>query len=196
MLYHPATPSAAYRYPKNMPRGYRSPKEYLLEFEDCWIMTKDKVKLHAWFIKARGDYKNCRTLIYFHGNAGNVGARLPNLEILVKQLDLNVLILAYRGYGDSEGSPSENGFRLDAEATLDYVLNRDDINKDKIIVFGISLGGAVAIQLCAHHGDKISGLILENTFTSIADMVDHMLPYIAWAKKLIQRLFYPSDERI
>ena len=81
-------------------------------------MTKDKVKLHAWFVKANSNPKLCRTLIYFHGNAGNIGSRIPILEILVKRLNTNVLILAYRGYGNSEGTPSEKGQELDAEATL------------------------------------------------------------------------------
>lgn len=102
--------------------------------------------MHAWFVKANGtNPKLCRTLIYFHGNAGNVGSRLPNIELLVKELNTNVLILAYRGYGDSEGTPSEDGFKLDAEATLEYALNRNDIDNDRIFVMGSSLGGAVAI---------------------------------------------------
>ena len=146
MLYHPSGPEPKYRYPKNMPAGYRSPSESGMAFEDCEIITKDKVKLHAWFVKANANYpKLCRTLIFFHGNAGNVGSRLPNIELLVKELNTNVLILAFRGYGDSEGTPSEEGLKLDAEATLEFALNRNDIDKDRIFVFGRSLGGAVAI---------------------------------------------------
>ena len=146
MLYHPSGPEPKYRYPKYMPAGYRSPSESGMAFEDCEIITKDKIKLHAWFVKANANYpKLCRTLIFFHGNAGNVGSRLPNIELLVKELNTNVLILAYRGYGDSEGTPSEEGLKLDAEATLEFALNRNDIDKDRIFVFGRSLGGAVAI---------------------------------------------------
>lgn len=83
-----------------------------------------------------------------------------------------MLILAYRGYGDSEGTPSETGLALDAEATLEYALGRDDIDKDRLFVFGRSLGGAVAIQLAMSKSNALRGLIVENTFTSIADMVD------------------------
>lgn len=114
MLYHPCVPQEKYRYPRNMPDGYRSPEEYGMPFKDVWIRTKDKVKLHAWFVKANPNPRLCRTLIFFHGNAGNIGARLPNIDILVKHLKTNVLILAYRGYGDSEGKPSEEGLNLDA----------------------------------------------------------------------------------
>ena len=103
-----------------MPPGYRNPSEYGIQYEDCEIVTKDKVKLHAWFVKANANPKLCRTLIFFHGNAGNVGSRLPNIDVLVKRLNTNVLILAYRGYGNSEGKPSEEGLKLDAEATLEY----------------------------------------------------------------------------
>lgn len=118
-----------------------------MEYKDCWITTKDKIKLHAWFVKASSNARSCRTLIFFHGNAGNVGARLPNIEILVKNLKTNVLILAYRGYGDSEGKPSEEGLKLDAEATLEYALNDEEIDNDRIFVFGRSLGASVGARL-------------------------------------------------
>jgi pimeloyl-ACP methyl ester carboxylesterase len=129
-----------------MPPGYRNPREAGMQYEDVYIMTKDKVKLHAWFIKANpASSKLCRTLIFFHENAGNIGTRMPNIDILVKRLYTNVLIVAYRGYSYSEGTPSEEGLRLDAEATLEHVLGREDVNSDRVFVFGRSLGGAVAI---------------------------------------------------
>ena len=145
MLYHPVIGGdPKYRYPKNMPVGYRHPREQGMEYLDLLIETRDKVALHAWFVKANPNPLLCRTLIFFHENAGNIGTRIPNIEILVKQLNTNVLILAYRGYGDSEGSPSEEGLKLDAEATLEYALEREDIiDKDRIFIFGRSLGGAV-----------------------------------------------------
>ena len=83
-----------------------------------------------------------------------------------------MLILAYRGYGNSEGKPSEEGLKLDAEATLEYAQNHEEIDNDRIFVFGRSLGGAVATQLAMNKSNSIKGLIIENTFTSISDMVD------------------------
>ena len=115
-----------------------------MEYEDCKIITKDNVKLHAWFVKASANPKNCRTMIFFHGNAGNVGSRLPNISVIIREMNCNVLILAYRGYGNSEGTPSELGLKLDAEATLEYAIKREDIDPKRIFVFGRSLGGAVA----------------------------------------------------
>ena len=107
ILYHPAVPNEKFRYPKDMPSGFRSPKEYGMSYEDVYITTKDNVKLHAWFIKAGSNPKAYRTLVFFPGNAGNIGCRLPNLFLLMNSLGMNILILAYRGYGHSEGTPSE-----------------------------------------------------------------------------------------
>lgn len=196
MLYHPNVPSEKYRYPKNMPPGYRSPSEYGMEYRDVWMMTKDNVKLHAWFVKANSNPRLCRTLIFFHGNAGNVGARLPNIEVLVKRLQTNVLILAYRGYGDSDGRPSEEGLNLDAETTLNFALDDDEIDNDRIFVFGRSLGAAVGARLASTKSNQLQGVILENGFTSIADMVDHLMPMVARFKFFIQRLFYPTEKYV
>lgn len=179
-----------------MPPGYRNPGEAGMEYEEVKITTKDKVKLQAWFVKANPNPKSCRTLVFFHENAGNIGTRIPNLEILVKRLNTNVLLLAYRGYSRSEGTPSETGLALDADATLEYVLNRDDIDKDRLYIFGRSLGGAVATQLAMKNSNRLKGLIVENTFTSIADMVDQIMPHVAPFKFLIQRIFYPTIDRI
>jgi len=196
MLYHPAVPDERYKDPDNMPPGYRNPKELGMSYEDCWITCKDKVKIHAWFIKANPSPKMCRTILFFHGNAGNIGARNPNLEVLVKRLNSNVLIIDYRGYGKSEGTPSEEGLKLDADATLEYALSREDINSERIYLFGRSLGGAVAVQLAMEQSNHLKGIILENTFTSIAEMVDQLMPMVAMFKKFIQRLFYPTIDRI
>jgi len=167
-----------------------------MEYKDCEIITKDRVKLHAWFIRANTNAKLCRTLIFFHGNAGNVGARLPNIEILVKNLKTNVLILAYRGYGDSEGKPSEEGLKMDAEATLEFALNDEEIDNERIFVFGRSLGASVAARLASQKSNHLHGVILENGFTSIADMVDHLMPMVAKFKWLIQRIFYPTSQYV
>ena len=167
-----------------------------MDYDSITITCKDKVNIHAWFVKANANPHFCRTILFFHGNAGNIGARLPNIEVLVKRLNCNVLIIDYRGYGNSEGVPSEEGLRLDAEATLEYALNREDINNDRIFLFGRSLGGAVAAQLAMSKGNSIKGVILENTFTSIGDMVDQLMPMVALFKRFIQRIFYPTIDRM
>lgn len=109
----------------------------------------------------------------FHGNAGNIGHRVPIAKVLEENLGCNVLMLEYRGYGLSTGDPNEEGINIDAQTALDYIRQQKETQSGKIIIFGQSLGGAVAIQLVARNQEAgdIVGLVLENTFTSIRDMI-------------------------
>ena len=109
----------------------------------------------------------------FHGNAGNIGHRVPIAHILEENLGCNVLMLEYRGYGLSTGTPDETGLIVDAQTGLDYIRQKKETKDSKIIIYGQSLGGAVAIQLVAKNqndGD-IRGLVLENTFLSMRKMI-------------------------
>ena len=120
----------------------------------------------------------------FHGNAGNIGHRVPIAKVLEENIGCNVLMLEYRGYGLSTGTPDETGINIDAQTALDYIRNQKETEGGKIIVFGQSLGGAVAVQLVANNqgvGD-IAGLILENTFTSIKEMIPRLVyhPFPKW----------------
>ncbi len=118
------------------------------------------------------------TILAFHGNAGNIGHRLPIAKVLANDLLCTTIMLEYRGYGLSTGDPYEAGLRIDAQTGLDYLRSREDLKGNKIVVYGQSLGGAVSIDLVANNkgtGD-IKGLILENTFLSIAKMIPSVLP--------------------
>lgn len=109
----------------------------------------------------------------FHGNAGNIGHRVPIAKILEENSGCSVLMLEYRGYGMSTGTPNEKGLMIDAQTGLDWIRNSKETKENKIVVYGQSIGGAVAIQLVAKNqeaGDVI-GLILENTFTSIPKLI-------------------------
>jgi pimeloyl-ACP methyl ester carboxylesterase len=155
---------------KHNDNGFRDPMEsYQLPYEDCYITTKDGVRIHCWLI-LQENKQLCPTVILFHGNAGNIGYRIINAYQLHSQTGSNVLLVDYRGYGNSDGEPSERGLNLDAQACLDYIRSRNDLDAKKIFVYGSSLGGAVGITLSYHNQDKICGLIVENTFTSIDDM--------------------------
>lgn len=97
---------------------------------------------------------------------------MDHIRSLVFKCNYNVLIVSYRGYGKSSGSPTESGLKIDAQAALDYLVNeRADIDNKKILVFGSSLGGAVAIDLAFSNQSKIWALVVENTFTCIPDLV-------------------------
>ncbi|XP_064182615.1 protein ABHD13 [Anguilla rostrata] len=118
------------------------------------------------------------TVIYFHGNAGNIGHRVPNALLMLVNLKVNVVLLDYRGYGKSEGEPSEEGLRLDAEAALDYVMTRPDLDKTKVVLFGRSLGGAVAVRLASENPHRVAALMLENTFLSIPHMAATLFSFL------------------
>jgi pimeloyl-ACP methyl ester carboxylesterase len=109
----------------------------------------------------------------FHGNAGNIGHRLPIAKVLTADLGYNVFFVEYRGYGFSSGDPNEKGLNIDAQTALDYIRGREDLKDTKIVIYGQSLGGAVAINLVNRNqkqGD-IAALMLENTFLSIRSLI-------------------------
>mmetsp|Transcript_23737 Transcript_23737/g.27294 ORF Transcript_23737/g.27294 Transcript_23737/m.27294 type:complete len:181 (+) Transcript_23737:24-566(+) len=145
-LYQPNSPSVELKFPENNPLGFRNPSEQDLEYDDIEIITKDKVKLCGWFIY-HSNPKDYPTIIFFHGNAGNIGNRLANMKILFEESKANIVIVGYRGYGHSQGSPSESGLQLDSEAVLDWTLSCSNIDPSRIFVFGRSMGGAVSIYL-------------------------------------------------
>jgi pimeloyl-ACP methyl ester carboxylesterase len=140
-----------------------------LPFEEYFLQCDDGVMIHTWLIPQK-DRKSAPTVVFFHGNAGNIGNRLYNAKCMYHYLRCNVLLVEYRGFGNSQGSPSEAGFKLDAIAALDFISSRPDLDTTRIFVFGRSLGGAVSVWLAHHRPAQIRGLVLENTFTSVSDM--------------------------
>ncbi|KAI4377457.1 hypothetical protein MLD38_015078 [Melastoma candidum] len=156
-----------------------TPSRFCLTYEDVWLTSSDGVRLHSWFIKL---FPDCRgpTILFFQENAGNIAHRLEMIRIMLQRLQCNVFMLSYRGYGASDGSPSQHGIIRDAQAALDHLHSRDDIDTSRIVVFGRSLGGAVGAVLTKNNPDKVAALILENTFTSILDMAGVLLPFLKW----------------
>ncbi|GKV11994.1 hypothetical protein SLEP1_g23200 [Rubroshorea leprosula] len=161
-------------------RSYQmTPARLNLIYEDVWLRSSDGVKLHAWFVKLLPD---CRgpTILFLQENAGNIAHRLEMVHTMLQRLQCNVFMLSYRGYGASDGYPSQHGITKDAQAALDHLFQRTDIDTSRIVVFGRSLGGAVGAVLTKNNPDKIAALILENTFTSILDMVGVVVPFLKW----------------
>lgn len=153
------------------------PSDIGMAYEDVTIETSDGFRLHGWYVPAKKDSEQTVTFLFFHGNAGNINNRIEKIELL-HILGGNVLIIDYRGYGISEGSPSEKGIYLDAQAALDHLMARDDIAKDKIIVYGVSLGGAPAAELALKRQDDLAGLVMHSTLTSAKDMAKRILPIV------------------
>src|SRR5215831_7986994 len=116
-----------------------------LDPEDVWLTSSDGTKVHCWWISE----PNARyTFLAFHGNASNIANRAPTYEFL-RMLPANVLALEYRGYGKSEGRPSEAGIYRDAEAAYRYLVTTKRLDPRFIISYGQSLGTAVAAELAA-----------------------------------------------
>lgn len=186
LLYFPDQPVTSRVYVQN-------PAVLGFPFENLYLKTQDGVRINAIFIKQSPQFQSSvPTVLFFHGNAGNVGHRLTNARSWYSYCGCNVLLVEYRGYGKSDGSPSEQGFELDSEAALTYLLSRTDIDTNKIVIFGRSLGGAVAIALASNelYRDKAFALIVENTFTSIPSMANQLvmnglskLPYFCFRNK-------------
>jgi fermentation-respiration switch protein FrsA (DUF1100 family) len=153
-----------------------TPAEWQMPYEEVSITTPDGERLHGWYIPASDDNESQPVLLFFHGNAGNISHRRVSLEIF-HRLGLNQLIIDYRGYGKSTGRPSEDGLYLDASAAWQYLLQNRGYNAEQIIIFGRSLGGAVATQLASQV--QPSGVILESCFSSARDMAQHTFPLLS-----------------
>jgi len=167
------------------------------------IKCVDGITIHSWLLyhPENNAQEKLPTIIFFHGNAGNIGLRLPNAIQMYHYLNANILLVEYRGYGDSDDAkPTEAGLKLDAEGVTAYINKKNLPNVDprRIFVFGRSLGGAVAFHM-AEYAQKsqfplLAGLIVENTFLSISEMVDHLMPYVAPFKLLILRMHWNSGK--
>jgi fermentation-respiration switch protein FrsA (DUF1100 family) len=189
-------------YPSHMPPNSRTdvpkPSQFnIKDFEELVIPTDDGEKLSAYYIRGpRGGKNSAVTVLMFHGNAGNIGHRLPIARMLVNYTGCNVLMLEYRGYGASTGEPDESGLNIDAQTGLDYLRRRAETSTHKFIIYGQSLGGAVSVKLVNKNqsaGD-IAGLILENTFLSMRKLIPSVLPPAKYLAMLCHQVW--SSESI
>ena len=165
-----------------------TPKIAGLQYEDLHLKTSDGTDLHGWFVPAsqpRG------TVLFLHGNAGNISHRLDSIEML-HRLGYNTLIFDYRGYGNSGGKPTEQGTYLDAEAAWRYLTEQQHIPSCRIVLFGESMGGAVAAWLAAKQ--KPAALVISSGFTSVPDLGQQLYPYLP--VKLVARIRYNTRESL
>ena len=165
-----------------------SPEDIGLAYEDVEFTSEDGVRLHGWFIPSRDTEA---TLLFFHGNAGNISHRLDSIS-LFNQLGLNVFIIDYRGYGRSEGKITERGSYRDAEAAWNYLVDDRGIDDERIIVFGRSLGASIAAWLASKHTP--SALIIESGFSSVASMGHRIYPFLPI--RLLTRFRYDTKQYV
>ena len=149
-----------------------TPDRFNLPYGDITLTTQDGVRINGWLIK--NPTAKC-TLLFFHGNAGNISDRLLKLRFFY-ELGVNTFIIDYRGYGRSDGVPSEGGVYLDGLAAFDYLKGRKDLEGVPVIIYGGSLGGAVAIDVANHR--NVSGLIIDSAFPSASAMSKLIYPVI------------------
>jgi fermentation-respiration switch protein FrsA (DUF1100 family) len=152
-----------------------TPAMFDIPFDDVRFTTEDGVRIAAWYVAGKNASNDASTVLFCHGNAGNLGDRATCIQA-IHEMGLHVLIFDYRGYGDSEGVPSEAGTYADAEAAWDYLTATRGANPKNIVIYGRSLGGGIASRLALKHVPRV--LLLESTFTSIVAMGKRMFPLL------------------
>ncbi|MEQ8637540.1 alpha/beta hydrolase [Gimesia maris] len=167
--------------PRPFPESDSLPEN--LPFEDAWFEAEDGTRLHGWFL---GHPKPRAVALFCHGNAGNIVSRGETLKILQERHGLAIMTFDYRGYGKSEGKPSERGILQDARAARAWLASRAGVEETEIVLMGRSLGGAVAVDLAAQDGAR--GLVLASTFSSLPDAAAHHMPWIFPSLNMTQRL--------
>ena len=151
-----------------------APSNWGINYENVNFDTLDKsAKLHGWFIPKK---RAAKTLLFFHGNAGNISQRIESIKIF-HDAGVNVLIIDYRGYGMSTGKPSEDGLYDDARSAWQYLTQTKGISASDIVIFGRSLGGVVATQLASEV--TAAGLIVESSFSSARDVAHQLMPFLS-----------------
>lgn len=165
-----------------------TPADIGLNFQEMTITTRDGISLSAWLIPSKHERA---VLLFCYGNAGNMSHRLDSIGTF-HALHMSVFIFDYRGYGKSSGTPSEHGLYYDADAAYEYLVAEQQVPPEKIILFGRSLGSAVAVETALKK--KAAALIVESGFTSLPDLGKTIYPYLP--VRLLSRSRYATIDKI
>ncbi len=168
-----------------------SPANYNLDFQDVFINVGQDETIHGWYFPHPQNRDTAKTVLFCHGNGGNISHRLETVIFLL-QRGVNVMMFDYRGYGRSSGSPSETNTYDDVKAAYDWLISEKSVIPSDIIIFGRSLGGAVAVELAS----KVScgGLIVESSFDSAIEMAKDYFPF--FPAGLLIKYSYDSISKI
>ena len=168
-------------FPTRYPEGDWAPHD--LPVEDVWFESEAGIQLHGWYLP----HEIPRAVVLFaHGNGGNLSDRASRLKKWWQEMGTSIMIFDYRGYGRSEGRPSEEGLYRDAQAAHSFLAKKAQVSPQEIVLLGRSLGGAVAVDLAAKEGAR--ALILDCTFSSLSDVAAHHYPKLL--TKLLRQRFY------
>ncbi len=175
------TQSSLVYYPNIPTRSLvATPDSIGIAYESVTISANDGIKLHGWYIRAQ---QSDGVLLFLHGNAGNISHRLDSIKIF-NELGFDIFIFDYRGYGKSEGKPSEEGTYRDADAAWTYLTQQRNVVPQDIVIFGRSLGASIASYLASRHTPR--ALIIESAFTSVPDLAAQLYPLVPvrWIARL------------
>jgi fermentation-respiration switch protein FrsA (DUF1100 family) len=167
--------------PSRFPKGDWNPTAVLVQ--DAYFTADDGTRLHGWYapnVQPKGH------ALLLHGNAGNVTLLAETIRVLNRRHSLSVLALDYRGFGRSEGTPTERGVYMDARAARKWLAEKESISESDVVLMGASIGGAVAVELAARDGAR--GLVLANTFTSLPAAAQHHWPWLPMTLVLSTRM--------
>jgi len=171
-----------------------TPAELGLAFEEVRLRAEDGVALNAWYLPARG--APAATVLYLHGNAENISTHFANVAWM-PAAGFNVLALDYRGYGASEGSPSLAGAQLDIDAAMHALLERPGVDRRRIVLFGQSLGGALAIHYAAHgaYRSSLRALVTDSAFSDYRAITREKLAgfFLTWPFQWLPWLTVDND---
>jgi fermentation-respiration switch protein FrsA (DUF1100 family) len=173
---------------------YETPGIYGIDYQPVEFKAADGTGLFAWFLPARGEPQ--ATVLYLHGNGQNISAHFPNVAWM-PAAGFNVLAIDYRGYGGSEGKPTLAGIQLDIDAALRVLLERPDVDPDRIVVFGQSLGGALAIHYVAHsaYRSHVRAVIADSPFSDYREVAREKLAnfFITWPLQWLANVTVDND---
>ncbi len=167
---------------------YDQPEEHGLDYESVFFESRDGTRLHGWFLPAVAPARG--TVIHCHGNAGNVTGHYRSVAWLPAR-GWNVLCFDYRGYGQSQGRPTREGTVLDAHAAIDYARTLDLVDSSRLVLFGQSLGGTVALVVAAQRSD-LAAVAVEGAFSSYRSEARFVCRNTWWlwaVSGLVARLF-------
>ena len=184
--------SSLFFYPQKA--HFDNPALKSVSYEDVYFMTSDGLRLHGWYLKTKD--KSRGTILQLHGNAENISSHVNSVLWLTLE-GYDVFTFDYRGYGRSEGSPTQDGVHRDAQSALETVLTLPDINKERLFVLGQSLGGAIAIYAVANsqHKNHVKALILDSAFSSYRDIAREKLAQfmLTWPFQYPLSLLFNDD---
>ncbi|CCF60066.1 hypothetical protein KAFR_0I02870 [Kazachstania africana CBS 2517] len=172
-----------------------TPASMDLPYKHVLLTSKDGVDIEGYDVRNKDENSEATCLILCP-NAGNIGYFISIMARFYHDMNMSVFIFSYRGYGKSQGYPTEDGLKLDADCVIEYLQNDSFHKNKKLVLYGRSLGGAVAVYIASKHSDLCSAVILENTFLNIRKVIPYFLPYLGSVLSRFCRDIWNSEQEI